>query len=140
MAHIPPGVGRVRGCVSLRVRCHADLRRHRHNLHGIRRIVLTAVPLAIADPLIAAFVHRFEWLVSGQALIGTGCAPAFPVCTVFIARRYPMERYAAVSSLVLGRGGIGMLATGSPFAWLINVTSWRAELECWPLPRSRLGW
>ena len=48
------------------------------------------------------------------------------VCTVFIARQYPTERFAAISGLVLGLGGIGMLATGSPFAWLINATSWRA--------------
>ena len=96
------------------------------DLHGIRRTVLTAFPLAVAGSLIAAFAHRFEWLVLGQALIGIGCAPAFLVCTVFVARQYPTERFAAISGLVLGLGGIGMLATGSPFAWLINAASWRA--------------
>ncbi|CAN5819688.1 MFS transporter [soil metagenome] len=95
------------------------------DLHGIRRTVLTAFPLAVAGSLMAAFAHRFEWLVLGQALIGVGCAPAFLVCTVFIARQYPTERFAAISGLVLGLGGIGMLATGSPFAWLINASSWR---------------
>jgi len=96
------------------------------DLHGIRRTVLTAFPLAVVGALIAAFAHRFEWLVLGQALIGVGCAPAFLVCTVFIARQYPTERFAAISGLVLGLGGIGMLVTGSPFAWLIHATSWRA--------------
>ena len=72
------------------------------DLRGIRRTVLAAFPLAVAGSLIAAFAHRFEWLVLGQALIGIGCAPAFLACTVFVARRYPTERFAAISGLVLG--------------------------------------
>ena len=96
------------------------------DLHGIRRTVLAAFPFAVAGSVIAAFAHRFEWLVLGQALIGIGCAPAFLVCTVFVARRYPTERFAAISGLVLGLGSVGMLATGSPLAWLINAASWRA--------------
>jgi len=96
------------------------------DLHGIRRTVLTAFPLVVAGSVLAALSHRFEWLVLGQALIGIGCAPAFLVCTVFVARRYPPERFAAISGLVLGLGSIGMLATGSPLAWLIDAASWRA--------------
>jgi predicted MFS family arabinose efflux permease len=69
---------------------------------------------------------HFGGLVLGQALIGVGCAPAFLVCTVFIARSYAPERFAAISGLVLGLGGVGLLATGTPLAWLIAATSWRA--------------
>lgn len=96
------------------------------DLHGVRRTVLALFPIAVAGSLVAAFATRFEWLVLGQALIGIGCAPAFLVCTVYIARAYPAERFSAVSGLVLGLGGVGMLATGSPLAWLIDAWSWRA--------------
>ncbi|MHB1248735.1 MAG: MFS transporter, partial [Polaromonas sp.] len=64
-------------------------------------------------------------LVAGQVLIGIGCAPAFLACTVFIARHLPSNRFAAISGLTLGLGGIGMLFTGTPLAWLIEATSWR---------------
>ncbi len=96
------------------------------DLHGIRRTVLAAFPLAIAGSLVAALAPRFEWLILGQALIGVGCAPAFLVCTVFVVRRFPQERFAAVSGLVMGLGGVGLLATGTPLAWLIDASSWRA--------------
>ncbi|MBS0446722.1 MAG: MFS transporter [Proteobacteria bacterium] len=96
------------------------------DLHGIRRTVLAMFPLAIAGSAMAALAPHFAWLVVAQALIGVGCAPAFLVCTVFIARSYPPQRFAALSGLVLGVGGIGMLATGTPLAWLIAATSWRA--------------
>ena len=95
------------------------------DLHGVRRTVLTAFPLAIAGSALSALSANYSVLVLGQVLIGVGCAPAFLVCTVFIARHLPAERFAAISGLTLGLGGIGMLLTGTPLAWLIEATSWR---------------
>ena len=95
------------------------------DLHGVRRTMLTAFPIAIAGSIVSALATNFAALVAGQVLIGVGCAPAFLVCTVFIARHLPSERFAAVSGLTLGLGGVGMLLTGTPLAWLIQVTSWR---------------
>ena len=95
------------------------------DLHGIRRTVLTAFPVAIAGSALSALATSYGMLVAGQVLIGIGCAPAFLVCTVFIARHLPADRFAAISGLTLGLGGIGMLLTGTPLAWLIEATSWR---------------
>ena len=47
------------------------------------------------------------------------------VCTVFIARQFAPERFAAISGAILGFGSIGMLPTGTPLAWLIEASSWR---------------
>ena len=58
-------------------------------------------------------------------LIGVGSASAFLVCTVYIARRFAPERFAAVSGAVLAIGSTGMLLTGTPLAWLIEASSWR---------------
>lgn len=95
------------------------------DLYGVRRTVLVAFPLTVAGALLSALADRFAVLLAGQALIGIGCAPAFLACTVFIAQRFPAARYASVSGLVIGVGGIGMLATGTPLAWLIEASSWR---------------
>ena len=95
------------------------------DLHGVRRTVLTAFPLAIAGSALSALATNYPMLVAGQVLIGIGCAPAFLSCTVFIARHLPADRFTAISGLTLGLGGIGMLLTGTPLAWLIEVTSWR---------------
>lgn len=95
------------------------------DLHGVRRTVLTAFPIAIIGSAVSAVANSFGVLVLGQVLIGVGCAPAFLVCTVFIARHFPAGRFAAVSGLTLGLGGIGMLFTGTPMAWLVQATSWR---------------
>jgi len=96
------------------------------DVHGVRRTVLAAFPLAIAGALLSALAPGFGALLAGQALIGVGCAPAFLACTVFIARQFPAQHFAAVSGAVLAIGGLGMLLTGTPLAWLIEASSWRA--------------
>ena len=95
------------------------------DLQGVRRTVLMAFPVAIAGSALAAVANSYHMLLLAQVLIGIGCAPAFLVCTVFIARNFPAGRFAAISGLTLGLGGIGMLLTGTPLAWLISATSWR---------------
>ncbi len=95
------------------------------DVHGTRRTVLAVFPLAVIGPLVTASADGFAMLVVGQALTGIGCAPAFLVCTVYIARHFPPARYTMVSSIILAVGGVGMLATGTPLAWLIEASSWR---------------
>ncbi|MCY1210839.1 multidrug resistance protein [compost metagenome] len=109
------------------------------DLHGVRRTVLVAFPVAIAGALLSAVSPDYLVLVAGQALIGVGCAPAFLVCTVFIARHFPAARFATVSGLVLAIGGLGMLATGTPLAWLVQAYSWRAGFLVLALA-SALAW
>jgi len=95
------------------------------DLHGLRRTVLTASPLMALGAAVSALATGFPMLVAGQVLIGIGSAPAFLVCTIYVARHFAPERYTVVSSLILAVGGIGMVLTGSPLAWLIEATSWR---------------
>lgn len=95
------------------------------DLYGVRRTVLAAFPLTIVGAALSAWTTHFGVLVLAQVLIGIGCAPAFLVCTVYIARHFPASRFATLSGIVLGLGGFGMLATGTPLAWLIEARSWR---------------
>lgn len=92
---------------------------------GIRRTLLVAFPMAIAGAALSAVATGYSMLLVGQVLIGVGCAPAFLVCTVFIARYFAPSRFAAVSGAAMGVGGLGMLFTGTPLAWLVEQSSWR---------------
>ena len=98
------------------------------DLFGLRRTVLTAFPLTVLGALLSAWSQSYAVLIAGQVLIGIGCAPAFLSCTLFIAQQFPGERFAVLSGLVLMLGGLGMLATGTPLAWLIEAWSWRAGM------------
>lgn len=95
------------------------------DLHGVRRTLLAAFPLAIGGALLAALAPGYATLMLAQTLIGIGCAPAFLVCTVFIARHFAPARFTVLSGTIMSLGGIGLLATGTPLAWLVQATSWR---------------
>ena len=67
------------------------------DLFGVRRTILMAFPLTIAGALLSSQAEGYAQLMLGQMLIGTGCAPAFLVCTVFISRHFGGARFTAVS-------------------------------------------
>ena len=96
------------------------------DLYGVRRTVLAASPLTIVGALLSALAPDYGAVLLGQVLIGLGCAPAFLVCTVFVARYFEPRKFAFVSGLAMGLGGLGMLFTGTPLAWLVAQWSWRA--------------
>ncbi len=96
------------------------------DLYGVRRTILAAFPLAILGAVVSALAPGYLPLTLAQVLIGLGCAPAFLVCTVFIARHFPPQRFAALSGQALAVGSLGMLFTGTPLAWVVEHWSWRS--------------
>lgn len=93
---------------------------------GPRRTVSALFVLAVLGSTLAAAAPNFAVLVGAQALVGIGCSPALMGAMVFVGRRYPAERFAAVSSVVVAAGSLGMLATATPLAYLVQHGSWRA--------------
>ena len=93
---------------------------------GLRRTVLSALPLAVVGSAVSAWAPEYRWLMLGQLLIGVGCAPAFLACTVFISRHFPSSRFAFMSGVGMGVGSLGLLFTGTPLAWLVQHTGWRS--------------
>nr|WP_051237411.1 MFS transporter [Ottowia thiooxydans] len=95
------------------------------DVFGIRRTIVAAFPLAILGAALSANAQGYTALLLGQMLIGTGCAPAFLVCTVFIARHFHPDKFTSTSGLIMSISSIGVVATATPMAWLIEVSSWR---------------
>jgi predicted MFS family arabinose efflux permease len=109
--------------------------------------IVVALPLIVAalGAALCAAATRFDVLLAAQFLIGAGCAPALMATFVFIARTYPPQRFAPLSGIVFAIGGLGMIVTGTPLAFLVERSSWRAgfvvlgvamalcALACWLL-------
>jgi len=96
------------------------------DFYGVRRVLLAVFPLTVLGALLSTLAPGYGMLLVGQGLIGMGCAPAFLACSVFIAQRFPVDRFAAISGITLGLGSLGMVLTASPLAWIIEASSWRA--------------
>ena len=96
------------------------------DLYGLRRTVLCAFPLATLGAMVSAAAPSYGWLMLGQLMIGVGCSPAFLACTIFIARHFAADRFAFFSGLSMGIGGLGLLFTGTPLAWVVEAGGWRS--------------
>ena len=90
--------------------------------------VVVALPLGAAaiGAVLCAVAWRFDMLLAAQFLIGAGCAPALMATFVFIGRFYPAGRFASLSGIVFAVGGLGMIVTGTPLAFVVERWSWRA--------------
>jgi MFS family permease len=96
------------------------------DIYGLRRTALAVFPMAFLGATISALAGSYAWLMLGQLLIGVGCSPAFLACTVFISRHFPLNRFAFMSGVGMGFGGLGLLFTGTPLAWLVHHQGWRS--------------
>lgn len=96
--------------------------------YGPRRTVLVAFALGLTGSAVSAGARNFTVLLLSQWLIGFGCAPALLAAMVFILRRYPAHRFAPLTSIVFTVGGLGMLISATPLAWIVERISWRAGL------------
>lgn len=93
--------------------------------YGLRRTVLHAAPLSVVGAVLSGLAPTQNWLMAGQVLIGIGCSPAFVACTLFIARHFAADRFAFFSGMSMGVGGLGLLFTGTPLAWVVQHWGWR---------------
>jgi predicted MFS family arabinose efflux permease len=112
---------------------------------SIRAVVTLPLTLAVLGAALCAAATRFDVLLAAQFLIGAGCAPALMATFVFIGRTYPPQRFGRLSGIVFAIGGLGMIVTGTPLAFVIERSSWRAgfvvlgvatalcALACWLL-------
>ena len=63
-----------------------------------------------------------------MALIGIGCAPVLMASLYVFGRTYPPERFAMLSSLIIGLGSVGNLLGATPLALAVEAFGWRAAM------------
>ncbi|WP_375460480.1 nitrate/nitrite transporter [uncultured Enterovirga sp.] len=87
-------------------------------------IMLAAV---VGSAWLSAATNYAEGLAA-MALIGLGCAPVLMASMYVFARRYAADRFAAMSTTVIGLGSIGNLIGASPLAVAVERYGWRPSL------------
>lgn len=79
----------------------------------------------VAGALLFANAHSFATLALGRALIGLGTAGILMGALKAFSRWFPLERYATVSTFMVGFGSMGGLAASIPLARLNAIFGWR---------------
>lgn len=95
---------------------------------GPRLTIVSFMLLAITGTALFANSSALWMAYCGQLLIGAGCAPLMTGSMVVISRRYPAERFAYMTALVLTLANLGDLFSTTPFALIAEALGWRGAL------------
>jgi MFS family permease len=95
---------------------------------GPRRTIAGFMGLAVLGAAwFAAAQSRLDCLVA-MALIGIGCSPILMASLYIFGRVYPPERFAMLSSLMIGLASLGNLLGATPLAWAVQAFGWRGAM------------
>ena len=95
---------------------------------GPRRTVAGFLVLAALGAALLGVAQGFAGAAAAMALVGLGCAPALMGGLYLFGRVYPPERFAMLSSLMIGLGTAGDLLGATPLALASHALGWRAIL------------
>jgi predicted MFS family arabinose efflux permease len=95
---------------------------------GPRRTVSAFMIAAVAGAAWLAAASSKAECLAAMALIGLGCAPVLMGSLYLFGRVYPPERFAMLSSLIIGLGSAGNLIGATPLALAAETFGWRAAL------------
>ena len=95
---------------------------------GPRRTLAAFMVLAVIGAALFARADDFADCLVAMALIGIGCSPVLMASLYVFGRAYPPERFAMLSSLIIGLGSVGNLLGATPLALAIQAFGWRAAM------------
>jgi len=93
--------------------------------YGPRRVMAAMLMIASSGAVVFALAGGATGLVVAQLLIGAGCSAMFVGGLVVVSQRYPAERFGGLAAMLTSVSGIGMIASGTPFAALTEEVGWR---------------
>jgi MFS family permease len=94
--------------------------------YGVRATVLGLLSLALVAILASAAAPTGATFAIAQFATGLGCCGGLMSSLRWAAHALPAERFGAASGYILALGSAGLLASGTPSAWLIEAHGWRA--------------
>ncbi len=95
---------------------------------GPRRTVAVQMIAGIAGAALFASARSALTLNLAMLLIGAGCGSIYMGALYVFARVHGRERFAFLSSLLLGLGTAGNLLAASPLALASEVMGWRGAM------------
>lgn len=92
---------------------------------GPRWTMSAFMVVAVAGALIFATSTSSSQVIAGMALIGIGSASIYMGAVYTFARTAAPDRFAQLSSWLLGLGSLGNLAAATPLAYAAETFGWR---------------
>jgi MFS family permease len=92
---------------------------------GPRRTMGGMMLVGVLGALLFALSGAFWLSILGMAMIGVGCSPMLMASLYIFGRTEAPERFATLSSALVGLGNLGNLVAATPLAWSAVTFGWR---------------
>lgn len=94
--------------------------------YGCRIIIATTAMLAVAGSLLISFATDWTSILAGRFLLGIGFAAALLGAYTVLVKWSEPRKIASLTGRFLFFGNIGGLFATAPFAYVIEIFSWRS--------------
>lgn len=95
---------------------------------GPRRTVSLLMLAAVAGSVLFANAQSALMLNAAMVLIGIGCSAIYMGALYMFGRTEAPERFALLSSWLIGIGSAGNLLAATPLAWAATLIGWRGAM------------
>lgn len=92
---------------------------------GPRRVLAYLLLVAATGALVSANAHGFSSLLVGRLLLGIGTSACLMAGLKAIVAWFPHDHLPLMNGAIYAIGGLGAVATGTPIAWALGMTTWR---------------
>lgn len=93
--------------------------------YGPRRVMSAMLVVSTAGAVAFSQAGGALGLIIAQLLVGAGCSAMFVGGLVVVAQRFPPARFGGLAATLTSISGLGMIASGTPFAALTEGVGWR---------------
>lgn len=95
---------------------------------GPRRTIAGFMVVAVIGAGMMSAATGYFTALAAMAAIGVGCSPILMGSLYLFARNYPAERFAMMSSFIIGFGSLGNLLGATPLALAVEAFGWRESM------------
>jgi sugar phosphate permease len=92
---------------------------------GPRRIVALGGVAAGAGAILFGRAQTLAGASAGRALVGLGVSVTFVALLKLVTSWFRESQFSTLSGVVLAIGNLGAIASATPLAWAVGLTSWR---------------
>lgn len=92
---------------------------------GPRRTATFSFLLAGAASILLGVVSSVTWAIFARVLVGIGVSMLFVAALKILTHWFRPAEFSRVTGILVGLGGVGVLITATPLAYLSNRFGWR---------------
>ncbi len=94
---------------------------------GPRRTVTFSFILAGLASIFLGMVTSVGWAILARLLVGIGVSMLFVATLKILTQWFKVSEFAKVAGILMALGGVGVLTTATPLAYLSNSLGWRGS-------------